>query len=122
HARARDRGAHAHDHEHDQREKNAIPEFRNFESIRESGDHRLRRIDYFCSAGAAIVPPAFSIFSRALALTLPAVIASFFVNSPMPRILTPSYFPRINFASSSAASSTVAPFSKRLRSFKLTIA
>ena len=68
------------------------------------------------------VPPAASICLRAEAENFVACTVSFLESLPSPRILTPSFLPLTRPAWRSAASSTVAPLSKRSRSERFTTA
>src|SRR5262249_39325474 len=114
-AGARDRGADPEDHQHREREKNARPELRDFEAVREGRDHEwvasggilpcaaersrtevMRRAaaGYFAAGASSAasnlpvsstLPPAFSIFSRAPALMASTLTLIVLVSSPSPR-------------------------------------
>ena len=74
----------------------------------------------FGSLSAVALPPAAVIFSRALAEKACAVTASFFVSSPVPRILTSAFVFLSRPFSTSASMLTVSPSSKtRSRSRRL---
>jgi hypothetical protein len=79
------------------------------------------RLRTFGSLSAVTLPPAASIFSRALAENECAVTESFFESSPVPRILTSVFVFFSSPFSTSASTVTASPASKtRSRSRRLT--